>query len=294
LARRGLDLCRAARNPYLVLVIATLAISCSAILIKFSSAQPLVLACYRMAITTVLLLPFVRGETLRQIRALDRRSLALIGCSGLMLALHFGLWTASLGYTSVASSVLFVSVHPALVAAVAWTWTGERLSRKALLGIALTLAGSAAIAGGDVRLGGAALEGDALAFLGAVALAGYLLIGRDTRRHLNNVAYSVPVYGACALILGLLAVAFGQPLTAIRPKDLLIFLALALIPTLAGHLLYNWTLRYLQAALVSASFLGEPVFAALLAWPLLGQPLAAATVGGGLVILAGIYLTARG
>jgi drug/metabolite transporter (DMT)-like permease len=190
--------------------------------------------------------------------------------------------------------VLFVSVHPAIVAAVAWVWTGEKLSRKALLGIALTLAGSAVIAGGDVRLGGAALRGDLLAFLGAGALAAYLLIGRDTRRHLNNVAYSVPVYGICALILCLLALVGGQSLTAVQPKDVLIFLALALVPTLAGHLLYNWTLRYLQAAVVSASFLGEPVFAALFAWPLLGQPLAATTVGGGVVILTGVYLTARG
>jgi drug/metabolite transporter (DMT)-like permease len=277
-----------------VLLVATLAISCSAILIKFSSAQPLVLACYRMAITTALLLPFLRGEALRQVRALDRGSAGLILCSGLMLALHFGLWTASLGYTSVASSVLFVSVHPALVAAVAWVWRGEKLSRAALLGIALTLVGSAVVAGGDVRLGSMALWGDLLAFLGAVMIAGYLLIGRDTRRRLNNVAYSVPVYGACAVILGLLALAFGESLVAVHGKDLLIFVGLALLPTLAGHFLYNWTLRYLQAAVVSASFLGEPVFAALLAWPLLGQPLAASTVGGGVVILTGIYLTARG
>jgi len=43
-------------HPYLGLVIATLAVSCSAIMIKESSSPPLVIAAYRLAITVALLL----------------------------------------------------------------------------------------------------------------------------------------------------------------------------------------------------------------------------------------------
>ena len=280
-------------NPYLGLLAATVAVSFSAILIKYSGAPSLVIATYRLAITAAILLPFLRGPRLAQVRALSRRSLGLLVLSGLLLALHFAFWTASLRFTSVASSVLFVSVHPVLVAAIGVPLFGERPSRVAVLGIAFTLAGSALIAGADLNLGRQALRGDLLAFLGAVVFAGYLLIGRSTRQHMDNLSYSAPVYAICAGVLALLSFIFNQSLLAVQGTDLLDFLALAVVCTLGGHLLYNWTLRYLPAADVSVSFLGEPVGASLLAWLLLDQRPPAATIAGGVVVLAGIWLTIR-
>jgi drug/metabolite transporter (DMT)-like permease len=180
-----------------------------------------------------------------------------------------------------------------LVAAIGVPLFGERPSRVAVLGIAFTLAGSALIAGADLNLGGQALRGDLLAFLGAVVFAGYLLIGRSTRQHMDNLSYSAPVYAISAGALALLSFIFNQSLLAVQGTDLLDFLALAVVCTLGGHLLYNWTLRYLPAADVSVSFLGEPVGASLLAWLLLDQRPPAATIGGGVVVLAGIWLTIR-
>ncbi|MGH2347317.1 MAG: EamA family transporter, partial [Chloroflexota bacterium] len=136
-------------SPYLGLFAATIAVSFSAILIKDSHAPALVIAAYRMVITSVILIPFVRGAHLAQIRALDGRARVLLGVSGLLLALHFAFWTASLAYTSVASSVLFVSIHPALVAAFGAPLFGERPSRRAVVGIILPLVGSLVIAAGD-------------------------------------------------------------------------------------------------------------------------------------------------
>ena len=280
-------------NPYFGLLAATIAVSFSAILIKDSRVPALVIATYRMVFTSLLLLPFLRRTHLARIRALEGKSRGLMVLSGLLLALHFAFWTASLSYTSVASSVLFVSIHPALVAAGGAAVLGERPSRRAVIGILCTLLGSGVIAGGDFRLGGQALLGDGLAALGAVVFAGYLVIGRGVRQVLDNISYSIPVYGLCAGFLAGLAVGFRQSLIAVGSRDLLDFLALAVVCTLGGHLLYNWTLRYLPAAAVSISFLGEPVGASLLAWLLLGQQPAATSAGGGAIVLAGIWLTIR-
>src|SRR5579872_2714832 len=99
------DLPIPAVNPYIGLAAATLAVSFSAILIKVATAPPLVIAAYRLLITTAILVPLVRGTSLAQVRALSRRTWGLMAVSGLLLALHFAFWTASLSYTSVASSV---------------------------------------------------------------------------------------------------------------------------------------------------------------------------------------------
>jgi len=293
--------------------VATVAVSFAAIFIGKATAPPLVTAAYRMALTSALLIPVALLRRARRERApvhtdaagpdtrdggaprsvaLTGRDGALLVVAGMLLALHFATWTVSLFYTSVASSVLFVTVHPVLVAGLAWAWLGERPKRVVAAGIGLTMAGSLIIAGGDVRIGGRALVGDGLALAGAITFAFYLLIGRRARQRLDPVAYSTPVYLCCAVMLAAIAVVGRQPFGPLTWRNLALFLALALVCTLGGHLVYNWTLKYLDAAVVSVSFLGEPILSAALAWPLLGQPIPPLTFAGGAVILAGIYLCA--
>jgi drug/metabolite transporter (DMT)-like permease len=278
---------------YAGLAVATIAVSFSAIFISLSSAPPLVIASYRMAMATVLLLAVGRGHVLGDVRKLDRRDRWLLVASGVSLALHFGLWTASLKETSVASSVLFVTLHPAIVAALAWALFGERLAASRVAGLLLSLAGSVVIAAGDLRLGGTALWGDLLAVGGAAVFTAYLLIGRTVRQRLHVASYSTAVYAVCTVVLALLSLATREGLAPGRPQDVALYAALAVVCTLGGHSVYNWTLRYLRAAVVAVSFLGEPVIAALLAWLLLGQRVPGLTLLGGAVVLAGVYLTAR-
>jgi drug/metabolite transporter (DMT)-like permease len=180
-----------------------------------------------------------------------------------------------------------------LVAALAWLLFGETPRARGLLGVGLAVAGSAIIAGGDVRLGGRALAGDGLALAGAIVFAFYLLIGRRVRQRLDPITYSAPIYLVCALTLAAITCAVRQPFAPFTLHNLALFFALALVCTLGGHLVYNWSLRYLDAAVVSVSFLGEPVIASVLGWLLLGQPVQPLTALGGAVVLAGIYLVSR-
>jgi drug/metabolite transporter (DMT)-like permease len=188
-----------------------------------------------MALTVLLLLPLLAARR-AALTTLSRRDYVLLVGAGILLALHFATWTVSLFYTSVASSVLFVSVHPMLVTALAWVLFGEAPRPRALLGIGLSVAGSAIIAGGDVRLGGWALAGDGLALAGAAVFAFYLLIGRRVRQRLDPVTYSAPVYFVCALTLAAITVAVRQPFAPLTLHNLALFLALALVCTLGGHL----------------------------------------------------------
>lgn len=279
-------------NPYLGLAAATVAVSFAAIFISTATAPPLVTATYRMALTVLLLAPLLPARR-AALGALSRRDVRLMAAAGVLLALHFATWTVSLFYTTVASSVLFVSVHPVLVAALAWAFFGERPRPAVMAGIGLSLLGSAIIAGGDVRLGGRALLGDGLALCGAIVFAFYLLIGRRLRQRLDPITYSAPVYLICTLALAAMALVARQPFGPLTWHNLTLFLALALVCTVGGHLVYNWTLRYLDTAVVSVSFLGEPVISAALAWPLLGQAIHAPTAVGGGIVLAGIFLVSK-
>jgi drug/metabolite transporter (DMT)-like permease len=279
--------------PNLAMMVSIVAVSTASILIRLSGAAPITLATYRMVISTLMLAPFyVRGEGLRRFKELDRwLRLSLVGV-GVVLAVHFASWITSLSLTSVASSVIFVHIDPVFVAVVSHFVLGERVSRRTALGIVVAFAGATMIAWGDAGSGGGSLYGDALALLGGLMLGIYILAGRRLRRSLDLVSYVTPVYATAAVVLLASSLALGVPLTGYTPTEYLIFLALALVPMIFGHTVYNWALRYVTAPIVSISLLGEPVGASILAYVLLGEQPGGWVAAGGAVTLMGILVSA--
>ncbi|HEX9016541.1 MAG TPA: DMT family transporter [Chloroflexota bacterium] len=278
---------------YFGLAVGITAISFTASLIRLSEAPALTIASLRMAITVLLLLPALVAFEGRAALALTRRDLLLCLLSGIFLAFHFAFWTVSLGYTSVASSLVFVSVHPVFVALLGWALFRDRPSGWVAAGIAMSWLGSLLIGFHDLQVGGSSLLGDALAIAGAAAMVGYLLIGSAVRARRGFLTYSVLVYAACAVSIAGMAALTGTSLAIPSSRDLAIFVALA-VATVGGHTVFNWVLRHLHPSVVAVSFVAEPAGGALLAWAILGEGIGVATAAGGLVMLLGIYLAARG
>jgi drug/metabolite transporter (DMT)-like permease len=69
------------------------------------------------------------------------------------------------------------------------------------------------------------------------------------------------------------------------------FTALAVVPTILGHTVFNWAIKHVRPSAISLAFLGEPVAASGLAFIFFAQrPPLATFIGGGLV-LTGVYLS---
>lgn len=166
----------------------------------------------------------------------------------------------------------------------------ERTTGRSLVAVTVAVVGAVLVGWGDFSLGRGALLGDVLAFLGAVAVTGYLLIGRQVRQRMSAVAYSAVVYSAAAVALFVAALAWGSPLSGFAPTNWWIFAALAIFPTIFGHTLFNWALKYVPASVVSVNILGEPVGATVLAWLIWGTAPGPVSLAGGLLILMGITL----
>ncbi|MEW6546519.1 MAG: DMT family transporter [Bacillota bacterium] len=275
-------------SPYGVLGAAVVSVSFSSLFIRLSSAPPLAIAAYRMGITTLILAALLMILDRGALRHLGRKELGWCLLSGFFLALHFAAWITSLFYTTVASSTVLVSMQPLFVMAGSHFLYREKVPPLGLAAAALAIAGSGFIGGGDLRAGGAFLWGDILALFGAAMVAGYVLIGRRLRQRLSLLGYTVPVYGFCSLVLFAMCALTGQPLAGFSGRDWLLFLSLAVVPTIGGHTLYNYTLRFLPAHVVSVASLGEPVGASLLVLAFLGEVPAATTVLGGFLALGGI------
>jgi len=85
----------------------------------------------------------------------------------------------------------------------------------------------------------------------------------------------------------------SQPLAGVAGQPARVYLwllLLALVPQLLGHSTFNWALRYLSAAYVSITLLGEPIGSALLAYFLLGEVPSVMMAFGAILILFGIWV----
>ena len=277
------------RHRLLVLPLAVVAVSFGAILVRLAAeAPPLTIAAWRVAIAALLFAPFAARQG--RLTAVPRRTLGLCAASGAFLALHFILWIGSLRHTSVASSVLLVSMNPLFVALGSALFLREQPSRRVLAAVCVSLLGMVLMAWAGLLGGTRSLTGDAMALGGAVMASGYLLSGRRARASLPLPQYACLTYGCAGLLLLVICLAARQPLLGFSSKTTLYLVLLALGPQLLGHSTFNWALRYLPASTVALVILGEPIGSTLLAYLLLGEGITPLKAAGGLLILVGIYV----
>jgi drug/metabolite transporter (DMT)-like permease len=289
-----------------------LAVSTASIFIRYAQADgvsSLVIAAWRLSLASLILAPIALLRYRDELRNLDRRGLMLALFSGVFLAVHFATWITSLEYTTVASSVVLVSTAPLWVAILAPLTIREPVGRTVLIGMGLALMGGTIVGLSDSCtlngfsflqcpplsefVGGEAFLGDLLALAGALAAAGYLLIGRRLRERMSLIPYIFVVYGMAAIVLVIVMFAAGESPFGYEPQTYIWFLLLALVPQLLGHSIFNWALRYLPAAFVSITLLGEPIGSAILAYFILDEVPTALMVFGAILILVGIYIASR-
>ena len=273
----------------LAVAVAVVAVGTSAIMIMYAESGPLTISFYRLLFTTLMLVPFVAVYEREALRKLERSDLMRLAAVGLVLAVHFSLWIASVRMTSVANSVVLVTTHPLFVAGISALFLKEYSPRYALLGGLVAGAGVLVMFAGDISTGG--LLGDAMAFGGAIAAGTYIVAGRSERKKLPTGTYCVVVYAFTTLFL--LPGAFWESrLVPAAGFDWVLFIAMAAVPGIMGHTFYNYALGHVSAFLVSTSLLGEPVLSSLLAALLFAQVPPALSLLGIPLVFAGIVLAA--
>jgi drug/metabolite transporter (DMT)-like permease len=213
--------------------------------------------------------------------------------SGVILAVHFYTWIASLSMTSVAASVVLVTTHPLFVGILSHFILKERLSRPMVIGMLIAFVGSFIIGMEDLGQGTHRIMGDLLALVGGLAMALYMLIGRRLRANLSLLGYIFPVYGTAAVVLMAAALLTRPPMWGFAPLTWLWVVLMALFPQILGHSSFNWALAHLPATYVSLTILAEPVGSVLLVWLILREPPTWASAIGGILILGGIVLASR-
>jgi drug/metabolite transporter (DMT)-like permease len=298
---------RRLQNPtiraYLALAIGIVCIGFSAIFTKWAAMPGGSSAFYRVAIATVaLFIPYALYEARRRgdirgdvdsPRKLTRRVLWGTALAGIFFALDLALWNTSLLYTSAANSTLLGNTSTLWVSLGAVILFGASLTRRFWLGMVIALVGAAIIVGPDIYTHPDLGWGDLLAVGSSLFYAGYILATGRVRRGIGTLPF---MWLSCAVgtifLFGYVLV-MGQPLWGFSLNQWLALLGLALISHVLGWLAINYALGHLPAPLTAVSLLSQPVITAIIAVPLLSEELSLYQIGGGLLVLFGIYIVNR-
>jgi len=283
-------------------IVAVLTSAWAAIFIRYASdASPFAIAFYRMLVASLFWLPFYyisKRNSDGKKYAASKKQIKLMILAGIFLCFHFATWISALSYTNVSSAVFLILTQPLMVAVVAHFLLSEKLNKWHILAFLANIAGSFMIVGADFKLGQEYIFGDFLAFLGAVGAGGYFLVariarpdGEDGQKGIPLVQYLFPVYLTATIGLLVLCLINGDSFGPYSDKTWIALLALGLIPTVIGHSLFNWSLKYLPALPVNIALVGEPIGASILAYFLFSEiPTEGLLMGSPLLILAVIIV----
>jgi drug/metabolite transporter (DMT)-like permease len=255
---------------------------------------PLTLTAARFAVALVALAPAARPRGLRP-RLLVRPAYILGGLTG--VALFFALQNVGLTLTSAASASLIHASTPAIISLSAVALLGERLNARQAAGVALAVAGSAlvAVAAPAGQQGANPLLGNLLMFGSVLAWAVYTVLGKrlaGVEDPLVSTAAGTAVGLACLLPLAAIEIATqGPPRLTWAGAGSILYLGVA--ASALTLVLWNYALSRVPASTASAFINLVPIAGALLA-VLAGEALSLAEIGGGLLALAGVWLSAQG
>ena len=276
-----------------VLSIGIICIAFASIFVRVADAPALVKSAYRMGISSAVIIPYSLIFHRAGFRDMRGKDVLLSLLSGIFLAAHFAMWIASLDYTSVASSVIFVNTIPVWTALFGLVLGAARPSGIMWMCVALSVAGTCVISYGDISLSGKALFGDALALGGGMSAAFYIMCGREARKRLGLPEYVSLCYGAAAAILWLAALAMGYRITGFSATTWGALFGMAVLSQIIGHTSYNWVLSRFSAGFVGIMLLGESIGSAILAYFFFGEVPAPIKFAGFVPLLAAIVLAAR-
>ena len=281
-------LSRDAKVGLLYVVIAVFFFSTSPIFIRWAdSVSSYELTFWRLttAALTVGVMMLIKRERWHVPRE-DWRKFALFG---LITALHFLFYIASLYFTTIAHSLAIVYTAPVFVTLFSAFFLKEHIPRRKWGGIVITVIGIAILAGFQPNFTKRMLFGDILALGSAIAFGFYSVAGRSQRHHYSLFTYAITTYGAAALWAFPAAALTFTP-DGYTAKTILSILGMGVFPLGFGHTLYNAALRRVHASYANVIATQEVTGGVILGALLLGEIPGVNEIVGVIVALLGILI----
>ncbi len=270
----------------LLLFVALLATSSSSILARMlPDMHPVAIAFWRVFIAGTILWIYSVFVPQGSIKSSRRGTIVF---AGILLGFHFACFFQAVKLTTVANATLFSTIPPLFTALVERFFLKRGWNTKIILGLVLAFAGLAAVFSNQLSLDASHKTGIGFAVLGSVFISAVWLMSERIRQNTESVVYIRTLFLSASLPLAVLSFFVGEKILNIGYADIAWLTALAILPTVFGHGLYNHVLKFIRPTVVASFPLGEPVIAAVLAYFIFGEPIGLLWAAGGIITLSGL------
>lgn len=272
----------------LVLVVALLAVSTSSVMARFlPEVSSIVIALWRLVFASfaVWLYSFFKPQN-----KIKKQNIIPFVLSGFFLGLHFICFYQAVKLTSIANATLLGITAPMFTLLIEHFVFKRKFKKIVFIGFAVALFGTLMITGFSASTTDSAEIGKLYGLSAALCIAVVYLLANKIRAETSTVSYTRLLYLIAALFLFVIASTNGENIFELNKSDYLWLLALGLIPTILGHSLLYYGIKFTSPTIIASVPLGEPVIASVLAWMIFLEKVPFITLAGGILILFGVYL----
>lgn len=287
---------------YGALAFAIFGVTWSAIFIRWAAVPGPSSAFYRVFIASLVLVPWwatavaVSPAFRAAVRRANLRSVLIALAGGGLFALDLALYNTAVLRTTATSATLLGNNAPIFVGIGAWLIFRRPPHRAFWIGLALALTGAVIVMtdnAGRRTSGEGDPIGDMLALLASLFFAAYLLTTERMREQLDTLMFSTAAIVGSVLTLLAVCLVLEVPLSGFSMRTWGALFGLGLVSQLAAYFALAYALGHLPATTTSVGLLAQTPLTALLAVPLLGEPLRLAQAAGAALALGGIYIVIR-
>jgi len=278
---------RATRIGVIAVLVPLCGFSVMNVIVKLSHLQALPFAFYRLWMGTAVMLVALLATGRRLTPATLRRAAP----AGVLFGANLALFFTALKLTSVTDVLIVAALQPALTLLVAGPLFGERVTAQDWIWTGVSLAGVVVVIVGSSGTPQWSLKGDLFAVGALFAWSTYWVVSKRVRRVVPAFEYMSAVTLVAALVVTPVALLSGQSFH-VRWQDWL-WLAVFVAGAQGGHTLLAWSHAQVDVSVSSLLVLAEPVISPVAALIILGEPLPALSIAGGLVTVLAVAMVIR-
>jgi drug/metabolite transporter (DMT)-like permease len=214
----------------------------------------------------------------------------LLAMGAISIGFFHILWNTAVQQIGAAVSTVIQCNAPVFVTIMAWIIFQEALTTRKIIAVVLAVIGTVLISG---ILGMSVIQisslGVVVALFSAIFYGSFSLFGKKLTGDYNPWTVLLFIFGFASLTLLPFQLFNPSPFPYQTPA-LFYFIGLILISTVSGFGIYTIALTYMQASIAAITATSEVVFAAVLAYFILGERMDVWQIIGSVLIVSGVIL----
>ena len=278
------------KRIYLILFIALISVSSTSVVIRYVELVPaLTLAFWRMLSASAFLWCYSIKRPQRLI-SLNNRNRILF--AGFFLGMHFALFFVGVRSTSVASATLLANTGPIFTSILSGL-SGQKVSKSVILGLFISVFGIILVQWSGFGVEGNNYLGNLSSLLSGFCIAMTYMFASRIRKDTENILYGRSVFFVAAITIWIVTILSGGSIFSFNRSDIAWFIFLGIVPSILGHNMLNYCIKYLSPTAIASIPLGEPIIASAFCYAFFLETVPISALIGAPFVFCGIIMTVK-